>query len=178
VAAERGEEAFYTALSIALEDELATRFRVVFANDDVPLLERILTTPGCVIGLSDAGAHNAQMCDAPLPVDFLAYWVRDRQLMSIEQGVRKLTGESADLLGLADRGYVEVGRAADLVVFDLDQLSPGPLRRVSDFPAGADRLTADAPEGLRHVLVNGVGVRIDGDDVRAKIGALPGQLLG
>jgi N-acyl-D-aspartate/D-glutamate deacylase len=118
------------------------------------------------------------MCDAPLPVDFLAYWVRDRQLMSIEQGVRKLTGEAADLIGLADRGYVEVGRAADLVVFDLDQLSPGPLRRVTDFPAGADRLTADAPEGLRHVLVNGVGVRIDGDDVRAKVGALPGQLLG
>ncbi len=177
LARQRAADPLLAALDLTLEDEMATRFRVVFANDDIPLLERILRTDGCLLGLSDAGAHNAGMCDAPLPVDFLAYWVRDRSLMPLERGVRKVTGELADFLGLADRGYLQVGRPADVVVFDLDELDPGPLRRVRDFPAGADRLTADAPTGLRHVLINGVPIRADGEDVRHRVHTLPGRLL-
>jgi N-acyl-D-aspartate/D-glutamate deacylase len=177
LARERGEDPTAVALDIALADDLETRFRVIFANDDVPLLERILRTDGCLLGLSDAGAHNSQMCDASLPLDFLASWIRDRELMPVEAGVRKLTGEIADFLGLPERGYIREGAAADVVVFDLDELDPGPLRRVADFPGGTDRLTADAPRGLRHVLVNGVPIRVDGDDVRAKLDELPGTLL-
>jgi N-acyl-D-aspartate/D-glutamate deacylase len=177
LARERGQDPLATALDLTLADDMATRFRVVFANDDVPLLTRILRTEGCLLGLSDAGAHNAQMCDAPLPVDFLAHWVRDRDLMPIEAGIRKVTGEPADFLGLPDRGYLAVGRPADVVVLDLDTLDPGPSRRVTDFPAGADRLTADAPRGLRHVLVNGAPIRVDGEDVREQLPALPGRLL-
>jgi N-acyl-D-amino-acid deacylase len=63
------------------------------------------------------------------------------------------------------------------VVFDLAELDPGPLRRVTDFPAGTDRLTADAPRGLRHVLVNGAPIRVDGDDTRDAVATLPGALL-
>src|SRR5581483_5715543 len=177
IAAERGVDPLMAALDIVLDDGLETRFRVVFANDDIPLLERILTTPGCIIGLSDAGAHLAQMCDAPLPIDFLAYWVRDRRLMSLEAGVHKLTGELASFLGLADRGRLRVGDAADIVVFDLGELDPGPLHRLADFPAGADRLTADAPTGLRHVVVNGTPVRVDGRDAREQVAVLPGAVL-
>jgi N-acyl-D-aspartate/D-glutamate deacylase len=177
LARERGEDPTAVALDIALADDLETRFRVIFANDDLPLLERILRTDGCLLGLSDAGAHNSQMCDASLPVDFLSNWVRDRELMPVEAGVRKLTGELADFLGLPDRGYLREGAAGDVVVFDLDDLDSGPLHRVADFPAGTDRLTADAPRGLRHVLVNGVPIRVDGDDVRAKVDDLPGTLL-
>src|SRR5664279_3809382 len=97
--------------------------------------------------------------------------------MPIEQGVRKVTGELSDFLGLADRGTIAVGRPADVVVLDLDALDPGPLRRVTDFPAGTDRLTADAPSGLRHVMVNGTPIRVDGDDVRDTVDSLPGTLL-
>jgi hypothetical protein len=70
-----------------------------------------------------------------------------------------------------------LGRPADVVVFDLADLDPGPLRRVQDFPAGADRLTADRPRGLRHVMVNGVAIRVDGEDVRESVATLPGSLL-
>jgi N-acyl-D-aspartate/D-glutamate deacylase len=177
LARERGQDPTAVALDIALADNLETRFRVIFANDDIPLLERILRTDGCVLGLSDAGAHNSQMCDASLPLDFLSNWVRDRDLVPVEVGVRKLTGELADFLGLTGRGYLREGNAADVVVFDLDALDPGPLHRVADFPAGTDRLTADAPSGLRHVIVNGVPIRVDGEDVREKVDALPGTLL-
>ena len=71
---------------------------------------------------------------------------------------------------------VEAGRAADLVVFDPDTVAPGPLRRVRDFPADGERLTADAPVGLTHTLVNGVPIRVDGQPVDVSA-ARPGKVL-
>jgi N-acyl-D-amino-acid deacylase len=137
----------------------------------------LLRTEGCVLGLSDAGAHVGQICDAVLPTDFLAGWVRDRQVMTVEAGVRKLTGELADLLELRDRGRLVPGAWADVVVLDWDELDPGPLRRVVDFPAGGDRLTADAPRGYRHVLVNGRPIRRDGAPLELAPHERPGRLL-
>ena len=128
------------------------------------------------MGLSDAGAHVSQICDAVLPADFLAHWVRDRGVMPVEQGVRKLTGEFADVLGL-DRGYLAVGRPADVVVVDFEQLDPGPVRRVRDMPADGERLVADAPEGIDAILVNGVPIRRDGATIPLADEDRPGHIL-
>jgi N-acyl-D-aspartate/D-glutamate deacylase len=97
--------------------------------------------------------------------------------MSLERAIHKLTAEPAGVYGLADRGVVEVGRAADLVVFDPATVAPGPLRRVRDFPAEGERLTADAPVGMRHVLVNGVPIRVDGAQVAEEVSGRPGVVL-
>jgi hypothetical protein len=60
-----------------------------------------------------------------------------------------------------------------VVVFDPTTVAPGPIRRVADFPAGSKRLTADAPVGVRHVLVNGVPIRVDGvQDLTVRSGQL------
>jgi len=91
--------------------------------------------------------------------------------------VHKLTGEPAGVYGLTDRGTIDVGKAADLCVFDPDTVAPGPLRRLRDFPADGERLTADAPEGITHVLVNGVPIRADGEMVPEALNSLPGRLL-
>ena len=82
--------------------------------------------------------------------------------MSVERAVHKLTGEPAGVYGLADRGTIEVGKAADVVVFDPTTVAPGPMRRIRDFPANGERLTADAPVGVAHVLVNGIPIRTHG----------------
>jgi N-acyl-D-aspartate/D-glutamate deacylase len=95
--------------------------------------------------------------------------------MPLETAVRKLTGVQADILGFEDRGYLRPGDWADVVVFDPETVAPGPTRRVRDFPAGAERLTADAPVGIRHVLVNGVAVQEDG--TRVNWVARPGHVL-
>ena len=80
------------------------------------------------------------------------------------------------MFGLADRGVIAEGKAADLVVFDPATVAPGPLRRVRDFPADGERLTADAPVGVTHTLVNGMPIRVDGVQVR-DLDKLPGTVL-
>ena len=158
---------------LALDDDLRTRFNVTFANDEEDGVTRLLTSEGCVLGLSDAGAHVGQICDAVMPTDFLSAWVRDRELMPVERGIRKLTGELGDLLGIG-RGYLREGAPADVVVIDWEHLGPGPIRRVHDMPANGERLIADAPTGIDAIVVNGVPIAEAG---KAIPGVLPGTTL-
>jgi N-acyl-D-amino-acid deacylase len=150
---------------LAVAEDLATRFRAYIANDDVEAVRHLLTHDRVVLGLSDAGAHVDQLCDAPLYTDLLGSWVRERRLMPLEKAVRKLSGEPADLFAFVRRGYLREGYFADVCVFDPETVGPGPLRRVRDFPADAERLTAEEPTGVRHVLVNGTPIRVDGSQL-------------
>ncbi len=162
VARERGVTPLDLMCELALAEDLATRFRAYIANDDVDAVGHLLAHDHVVLGLSDAGAHVDQLCDAPLPTDLLGTWVRERKVLSVEQAVRKLTGEPADIFEFEGRGYLREGYWADVCVFDARSVGPGPTRRVRDFPAGAERLTAEEPSGVRHVLVNGTPIRLDG----------------
>jgi N-acyl-D-aspartate/D-glutamate deacylase len=127
--------------------------------------------------LSDAGAHVSQLCDASQATDFLGEWVREREVMTWSAAVRKLSGVQADLMGFADRGYLRPGAWADVVVFDPATIGPGVVRRVRDFPGNAERLTADAPTGVTHVVVNGTPIRRDGVMVAGALAARPGHIV-
>ncbi|HWE68804.1 MAG TPA: amidohydrolase family protein [Acidimicrobiales bacterium] len=164
-------------LDLSLADGLTTRFWSVLANNNLEGIGYLLPRDDVLLGLADSGAHVSQLCDACFATDLLGNWVRERQIMSLEQAVHKLTAEPARVYGLGDRGSVEVGKQADLVVFDPDTVAPGPLRRVVDFPAAGERLTADAPEGMTHTLVNGVPIRVDGRSVPEGLGQRPGRVL-
>lgn len=161
LARERGCGPLDVICEVAVDEDLATRFRIFIANDDPVSVGELLTNDQVVLGLSDAGAHVGQLCDAPLPTDLLGTWVRDRSVMPIERAVRKLTGEAADIFGFVDRGYLREGYWADVCVFDPTTVAPGPTKRLRDFPADGERLTAEQPLGVRHVLVNGVPIRLD-----------------
>ncbi len=165
-------------LDTALAENLDTRFASTIANDDVEGVRYLLNQDHCTIGLSDAGAHVGQLCDAPQATDLLGRWVRDREVMPVEKAVRKLSAVQADLYGFADRGYLREGAWGDVVVFDLDTIDPGPVRRVRDFPADSERLTADQPSGVTHVMVNGAVIRRDGEASLPEPGRRgPGQIL-
>ncbi len=161
VAREWGCDPFDVICQLAVEEDLGTRFRIYIANDEPTSVGELLAHDQMVLGLSDAGAHIGQLCDAPLPTDLLGTWVRQRNVLSVEQAVRKLSGEPADIFGFDQRGYLREGYWADVCVFDPTTVSPGPMKRVQDFPAGGERLTCEEPTGLRHVLVNGVPIRVD-----------------
>jgi N-acyl-D-aspartate/D-glutamate deacylase len=176
VAAERGVDPVDLVLDLSLASDLQARFRMPVANTDEAEVADLLRHPSTVLGLSDAGAHASQLCDACAPTHLLGHWVREKGVLSIEEGVRQLTSATADHFGLEGRGRLAVGRPADVTVFDPDTVGCSPLRRVRDLPAGADRLVSDAT-GIRCVIVEGTVVREEGRDALDPDGPLPGHVL-
>ncbi|MFM7616432.1 MAG: N-acyl-D-amino-acid deacylase family protein [Actinomycetes bacterium] len=180
LAAERGVSPLDVMLDLSIDDRLGTRFDSVLANDDPDAITWLLGREGVLLGLMDSGAHVSQLCDACMPTDLLGNWVRERGVIPLERAVEKLTGEPARVFGLdgpGGRGVLREGMAADVTVFDPATVAPGPLRRIRDFPADGERLTADAPVGMVHTLVNGTAIRLDGEPVPDALAGHPGRLL-
>src|SRR5690606_14652421 len=111
-----------------------------------------------LLGLSDAGAHTSQLCDADFATWLLQHWWREQRAVTLERAVWRLTGQPAAFLGLADRGRLAPGAVADVVVFDPDRVGTTALERIHDLPAGADRLVARS-RGIEHVFVAGRPIR-------------------
>jgi N-acyl-D-aspartate/D-glutamate deacylase len=178
LAAARGATPIELMLDLALDEpDLALRVNAVLLNDDDDEVGQLLLDEHCTLGLSDAGAHVGQLCDAPQPTTLLGKWVRDLGVMPVEQAVHKLTGVQADLFGFTDRGVLREGAHADIVVFDPETVDPGPMRRVRDFPADAERVTADQPSGVVHVLVNGTPIRVDEQALPIEESGRPGAIV-
>lgn len=176
VAAERNADPVDLALDLALASDLQARFRMPVANHNEDEVEPLLKSDCTVLGLSDAGAHASQLCDACLPTYFLGRWVREKQAFTLEEAIRMLTSRTADVMGITDRGRLAPGKPADVVIFDPATVGDQPLQRVYDFPAGADRLISEAT-GISNVIVNGTVIREQGADAVIDGAALPGQLL-
>jgi len=176
VADERGVHPIDLTLDLSLASDLEARFRIPLANNDEDGIAELLNDPTTLIGLSDAGAHNNQLCDACFATHLLGFWVREKGALPLEEAVHKLTQLPADVFGLTGRGRLAPGAPADVVVFDADTVGAGRLRRVADLPAGAERLISDAA-GIDAVIVNGVLLRAHGEDAIPPTGELPGALL-
>lgn len=176
LAAELGKTPVETLFDLGIESNLLARFRMPVANHNEDEVEELLQSEDTVIGLSDAGAHASQLCDACLTTYLLKRWVREKGVLSLEKAVRMITSRPAEVFGIKGRGKLEVGMAADIVVFDADTVGDSPLRRVYDLPGGADRLVSDAI-GIDAVIVNGTILRQHNQDMLDPTGPLPGRML-
>jgi N-acyl-D-aspartate/D-glutamate deacylase len=173
IGTERGLDSLDLMADLALAESLETRFGIVMTNDDVPAIGRLMGNPRMLLGLSDAGAHTSQLCDANFSTVLLGEWCRERGALSLEDAGWRLTGHPAGVYGLAGRGRIAQGCVADLVVFDPAEVASRPPERRHDFPAGADRLVAES-RGFHHVLVAGVPTLLGGEELEE---ARPGRLL-
>jgi N-acyl-D-aspartate/D-glutamate deacylase len=126
----------------------------LFQNDDAGVAP-LLRHPAGVIALSDAGAHLIYFCDAGFGLHFLAHWVRDTGVFSLEEGVRRLTSDPARRYRIPQRGSIEPGKCADLVLFDPERVGVSPLEKRNDLPGGGTRRVR-TPVGLHGVWVNGL----------------------
>ena len=176
VARERGVDPIDFVLDLSIANNLDARFRFAIFNYDEGEVLNLLKSPSTVIGLSDAGAHASQLCDACYSTYLLGHWVHERKAITLERAVWMLTARPAQVFNISDRGRLERGLAGDVVIFDPDKIGAGRLRRVRDLPAGSDRLISDA-SGIDSVIVNGTLIRREGKDTVDAAGALPGRLL-
>jgi len=172
VAADRKQLLSETMLDIALADELETEFRMVgVVHADRKKVTQILKHPLVHIGASDAGAHVTQFCGAGDTTHLLGEFVREERRLSLEEAVHGLTGKLANAWGMPDRGTIEIGQAADLVLFDPELIDRGEEHFVHDFPAGAGRYLREA-EGIDMVVVNGAVTVEDGEYTSARAGRI------
>ena len=173
IAKERGKDGLDTFLDLTLEDDLDIEFVLAQFNVNIDLVKENLTDPRVLIALGDAGAHVDMLCDAGYPTYLLGTWVRERQIMSLEQAIPRLTAQPADLLGIKGRGRLAIGNAADIAIFDpgtVGSASRGERRH--DLPGGAKRMVMPS-RGVEYTIVNGMVVYAGG---RAT-GATPGTVL-
>ncbi|MDD9376987.1 D-aminoacylase [Streptomyces sp. ZAF1911] len=175
IAAERGQDAFQCLVEICANDDLRTvLWPMPTDNDPASWALRAETWQheDVMLGGSDAGAHLDRMCGAPYTTRFLGDCLRGRKLVPLEQAVRMLTDDPAQLFGLRERGRIAEGFHADLVLFDPERIEAGPATLVHDLPGDSPRLDARAI-GMVSVRVNGVETIRD-DEVT---GAIPGIVL-
>ncbi len=154
VADRRGVTPVEAFIDLSLESDGQVLLNYPFLNQDLTAVDEMLADPTVVMGLADAGAHVGQIMDASQPTFFLTRWVRDRGVFPIEEGVRRLTSDTADLFGIVDRGVLREGAFADVNVIDLDGLRLHLPEYVHDFPGGAGRYVQRA-SGYRASVVNG-----------------------
>ncbi|MDQ1519862.1 MAG: hypothetical protein QOI55_935 [Actinomycetota bacterium] len=167
-----GEHVAETFVRLTRETRGKVLFNFPFLNQRMEAVEDMLTHPSVVLGLGDSGAHVGLIMDAGLPTWFLSHWVRDREVFTLEQGVRRLTADTAALFGVKGRGVLRPGAYADINVFDLDALSLPLPEYVHDFPEGAGRYIQRS-RGYDATIVNGEVFVEHGEHT----GALAGRTL-
>jgi N-acyl-D-amino-acid deacylase len=173
IAEERGKDGLDTFLDLTLEDDLDIEFVLAQFNVDLERVKENLVDPRVLIALGDGGAHVDMLCDAGYPTYLLGTWVRERQIMTLEDAVARLTAQPADLFGIQGRGRLAVGNAADIAIFDPERIgSASRGERRFDLPGGAKRMVMPS-RGVEYTIVNGQIVYADG---RAT-GATPGAVL-
>ena len=173
IAEELGKTPWEALCEIVVEDDLKTGLYPPAAGDNEEswaLRQALWNDERCLIGASDAGAHLDFLATFNYSTYLLAA-ARDRNLLSLESAVQKLTDAPARLYGLKDRGRIEEGWCADLVIFDANEVAPAEIEVREDLPGGAWRLYSEAV-GVHHVFINGEQAVLDGQFTDARPGTL------
>jgi N-acyl-D-aspartate/D-glutamate deacylase len=174
LAAQRGQDPVDAWFDLALADGLQTHFIGKFFQNVDEGVAPLVRHPAGVITLSDAGAHLGYMCDAGFGLHFLAHWVRERGVFDWSSGIRRLTSEPADRFRIPERGRLQVGAPADMLLFDPARVGISAAFTQCDLPGGAPRKVR-VPLGVHGVWVNGTQVHDGRSHVRLERG--PGAVL-
>jgi len=173
VAKELNKHPVDTLLDLAVEEDLKTEFNMQgLINNNEEAVAEIIKHPLTILGASDGGAHTKFLTTGRYPTHFLAHWVRDKQVMTLEEAHWRLSTMVAWAIGIRDRGWLREGMPADIVVYDLEKLRVKEMETVHDLPDGDWRRVQKA-EGYHAVIVNG---QITFED-NVCTNALPGKLL-
>ena len=173
IAKEQAKHPVDVMLDLAVEEDFKTEFSMPsLLNDNDEAVGEIIKHPLCLIGASDGGAHTKFLTSGRYPTHFLAKWVRDKGLMTLEEAHWRLSTMLGWAIGIRDRGWLREGMPADIVVYDLEKLAVLPMETVTDLPNNDWRRIQKA-DGYHYTIVNG-GITFEGHKCT---GALPGKML-
>ena len=172
ISQEQGKGIMDAFLDLVLDDDLRTSFQVIDRNNDAESQREIFGSPYTVIGTTDGGARPDKGDRTTYSTHLLGYWVREKQVMSLEEAVYRMTGKTAIMHDLHDRGFIAAGKAADITIFDPDTITSTPREPMYSFPGGEMHVKQGA-KGIDYVIVNGEVLLENGEHT----GALPGQVL-
>ena len=172
MAAMRNQAPIDAFLDLALDENLETIFWNANNGGDWKAMGEILRSPYVLIGTSDAGAHVLFGADFGYGTILLGLWVRERQVMTLEQAIHKLTFHPASIFGLQGRGFLRPGYAADITIFDPKTVGAEEPVWANDFPANSKRMVQEAI-GMHYTIVNGTVI----NDHGRMTGELPGQVM-
>jgi len=171
-AKEQGKSTIYGFLDLSLDEDLQTCFQAIDRNKDPKTQKHILGSAYTVIGTSDGGGRPHTADRHETSTNLLAHWVREQQVMTLEEAVYRLTGKTALMHDITDRGFIGAGKIADITIFDPDTIASKPREPTATLPAGGIEVKRGAV-GIDHVIVNGT-VLIDNGVLTD---ALPGQIV-
>jgi N-acyl-D-aspartate/D-glutamate deacylase len=157
-----GKHPVEVMIDAACDNDMAQLFVQPLVNETPEHVRAILEHPRTLATFSDSGAHVCQEMGSSLQTHLLSYWVRDKQAFTLETGVRMLTHDNALAWGIADRGLLKAGYAADLVLFDEARIKPCMPTVEHDLPGGSRRLVQKA-DGIAATIVNGQVALEDGE---------------
>ena len=145
-----------------------------YVDHNLDAVREMLVHPHTVPGLSDGGAHVGTICDASFPTTLLAHWARDRaaERIPLPFVVQRQARDTAEAVGLRDRGVLAPGYRADLNVVDMDRVGLSRPEFRDDLPAGGRRMLQRS-SGYLHTFVRGVETYRGLEET----GALPGRLV-
>jgi N-acyl-D-aspartate/D-glutamate deacylase len=155
IATERGSTHGDTIVDVALDEQLGTWFiRESIGHDNSPAVGDLLADEHVHVGASDGGAHVGSFSTFGDTGYLFSEFVRETKSLSLEAAVKKITLDPATIWGIDDRGLLAPGNAADVVVFDADEIGRGPEIASDDFPGDGIRWIR-RQEGIDSVVVNG-----------------------
>ena len=170
IAQEQGKDGVDAFLDLVLADNLACELTMASWNTREDRMRELLNNKSILMALGDGGAHVDMLCDAGYPTYLLGTWVREKEAITLEEGVRKLTSDPADLFGLKDRGRLAQGAPADVAIFDPAAIgSNNHGERRYDLPGGAKRIVMPS-RGVEYTVVNGAVTWEQGKLNEAKAG--------
>jgi N-acyl-D-aspartate/D-glutamate deacylase len=172
IAEQLGKHPVDALLDLACADELKTVFFSVSPTDTQGGYREVMTDPSVLPGVSDGGAHVRFLTAGRYPTETIIRAAREGDVMSLEDVHAKLSALPAYVAGFRNRGTLEVGKAADIVVYDYENLEVLPVEKLEDQPGGEWRRVQRA-KGYRFILVNGE-VTIEED---RELGRHSGQML-
>lgn len=172
IAAREAKHPIDAMLDIAVAGGLKVGFATKMIETPPQSMKEVATSAFALPGVSDGGAHTKFVTTARYPTEMLGYWVREHEIMSLEDAHWRLSAYPALAAGLKGRGAIREGTPADIVVYDLERLESCPQERLWDYPAGEMRLVQRAI-GYERTIVNGQTTFIEGECT----GATPGNLL-